>query len=117
MKKSIVLIIIIMLISTCLLATVGCVKQNNVVVGTYREQYLEITLKSDYTFSFKNSISGTTASGEYSYTMLDSGKAKVTLTVKSGSCSYDGGTVYINDSFFPSINGKEIVQRRMYKVK
>ena len=116
MKKSIVLAILIIVISTCLLATVGCVKQNNVVVGTYREQYLEITLKSDYTFSFKNSISGTTASGSYTYEMINSEKATVTLSVKSGTCSYDGGIVYINSSFFPTMNGKEVVSRRMDKV-
>lgn len=98
----------------------GVCSSDNKVSGTYREQYLEITLNNDNSFSFINNISGTSAKGNYTYNETDE-KAIITLNVQSGNCSYNGGIVYFNlygrCVFVPTINGAEVVARMMDKVK
>lgn len=95
-------------------------KINNKVAGTYKEQYLEITLNNDDSFTYINRMSGLSAKGKYTYDIVNEDKAIVTLIVESGYCSYNGGVVYFNlygkCIFSPTINGSEVVARAMEKV-
>ena len=92
---------------------------NNPVKGTYKEQYLKITL-SNNSFEYYNGISNTTTTGDYEYTLSEDGKkATVRLIHNSSACSYDGAIVYFFDGetwLVPTINGSEVIARRMVKI-
>ncbi len=99
----------------------GSVKTtSNPVIGTYRETYLQITLKSDKTFYFYNSISNTSVTGSYTYSLSDdNSKAYVSFKISSGNFSYDGAVIYFNygSVLCPTINGSEVVARQMDKIR
>ena len=117
---------IVLIIVAALIAVVAVIYSQNIscsgnpVEGTYQGDALTITLKGDKTFNFYNSIAGTSAKGNYSYTLSDDGKkANITLNVVSGLCSYGGAVVYFYNNqtvLSPTINGREVVARMMYKI-
>lgn len=120
-RNIVILIIIVSVIAAAILyfKNFSC-SSNNAVTGTYREDYLSITLYNNNTFKFYNAMAGTSAEGKYTYNASENGKtAKIGLKVNSGLCSYDGAVIYFYEGstrLIPTINGKEIVARMMTKV-
>lgn len=94
--------------------------ETNLVAGTYQEKNLSIILEDDYSFSFYSAITNSTSNGTYSYTLSEDEKyAYVVLNVTTGSCSYDGATIFSIDEtvyLVPKIGSKEVTARTMKKV-
>ena len=112
-------IIIGIIIAIIVFILFGNLTNENVVAGKYREANLTLTLNEDYSFTYYNGVSGTSARGTYTYTVSEDERyAYVSLSVTSGSCSYDGAKVYsMGDATFliPKIGGSEIAARTMVR--
>lgn len=117
-KFAVFLTVILMTLIT--FSSCNMIFATNPIAGTYRERHLSITLNSNYSFTYYSGITNSTSKGTYSYTLSEDKKfAYVTLDVTSGSCSYDGATVYSIDNttyLVPKIGPNEVLARTMIKV-
>lgn len=125
MEKKVGKIVGILLIVFCVIVIAVIAIENfggesNRVCGNYRESNLSISLDRKNKFEYSSSITNTVTKGEYTYQLSDDGeKAYVTLIHNSRWCSYDGAVIYFFEGetwLVPTIDGREVIARRMVKV-